>query len=87
LGYLILFPFLTFVSQRQSLWEKCLHLLVFPLIFKDLIPTLSIIRFNLLMILASINILFNLYISITVVNLNRNAFKAAYTPFTPDNCD
>ncbi|ELU37841.1 hypothetical protein AG1IA_08127 [Rhizoctonia solani AG-1 IA] len=41
LGYLILFPAPTFVSQRQSLNGKSPSLLVFPLIFTDLILSLD----------------------------------------------
>ena len=37
---LILFPILTFVSERQSLMEKKLSPLIFYLVFKDIRPTL-----------------------------------------------
>jgi hypothetical protein len=53
-GYQILFPILTFVSQRQSLVEKKFSPLEFPLISADFISTLSIIWFFLYMILSSI---------------------------------
>ena len=69
--YLICFSVLTFVSQRQSKVEKSLHLLVFPCLSADLIPTSSIIRFNLDLILASSRLSFFIckHKCLTVVNL------------------
>jgi len=57
-GYLILFPILTFVSQRQSIVDKKLSPLVFPLVSTDISPTLSIIWFILNLILAFIHYFF-----------------------------
>lgn len=52
----ILFPILTFVSQRQSLVEKKPSPLVFPLGSADFIPPLSIIQYNLYLIPALIDL-------------------------------
>ena len=75
-GYLILFPILTFVPQRQSLVEKKLSPLVFPLGSKDLIPPLSIIQYNLYLILALIHLIFTKPYWFGYINYK--IFKAAY---------